>query len=92
MPATHPHSPEIDRLVDALHGFPAERQEALAAYYRREVEGIREMESRLDRLSPEQSAKLNALIQEGLDSGPAAPFDPEEIKREARRRARTGRR
>lgn len=28
--------------------------------------------------------RLRALIQEGLDSGPDEPWDPDEIKREAR--------
>ncbi|MEM6325621.1 MAG: hypothetical protein AAF791_00750 [Bacteroidota bacterium] len=86
------HSPEIDRLVEVLHSFPEERQEALAAYYRREVEDLRDVEARLDKLTPNQTARLKSLIQEGIDSGPAVPFDAEEIKREGRRRRAAERR
>ena len=37
-------------------------------------------------LGQEMVLELRRLWQEGLDSGPAAPLDMDEIKREARRR------
>lgn len=36
-------------------------------------------------LSGHTLAELRALVQEGIDSGPATPFDPESIRREGRR-------
>lgn len=37
-----------------------------------------------DNLTPQEETRLKALIQEGLESGPATPLDMDEIIREAR--------
>ena len=77
---------EIQKLVNVLSSFPEEQQEALAAYYRAEAEHIRNVEERLDNLTPVQTEQLRQMIQEGIDSGPARPVDFEEIKRRGRER------
>jgi hypothetical protein len=83
-----PHEPhtEVQKLLDVLTSFPPEQQEALAAYYRAEAEHIRDVEARLDRLSPEQTERLRAAIRQGIDSGPAREIDFEEVKRRGRAR------
>ncbi len=48
-------------------------------------EALRDWEAKQLR-KQEQMAKLRKMIQDGLDSGPAVPFDAEEIKRRGRER------
>ena len=48
-------------------------------------EALRLLEQR-DRAATEETAWLRKAWQEGLDSGPPAPVDFDELKREARRR------
>jgi antitoxin ParD1/3/4 len=48
-------------------------------------EALRLMDER-DRLLEAKFDQLRQDIREGLDSGPAAPWDPEEIKRAGRAR------
>ncbi|MEM8557636.1 MAG: type II toxin-antitoxin system ParD family antitoxin [Bacteroidota bacterium] len=77
---------EVEKLVDVLRSFPPEQQEALAARYRVEAEHIRDVERRIDNLPPQQVERLRAMIQEGLDSGPAEPMDWDAFKAQARAR------
>ncbi len=48
-------------------------------------EAVREWKERRDVLGYSLE-ELRALVKEGIDSGTAGPFDPEEIRAEARRR------
>ena len=77
---------EVEKLVTVLHSFPPEQQETLAAYYRAEAEHIRDVEARLDSLPSEQTARLRALLQEGIDSGTPREIDVDAIKRRGRAR------
>ena len=77
---------EVEKLVDVLSTFPIEQQEALAAYYRAEIEHIREVVEQLDNLTPGQTDRLRQMIQEGIESGSAREVDFEAIKRRGRER------
>ena len=77
---------EVEKLIAVIRSFPSEQQEALAAYYRAEVEHLRDVDARLDALPPEGQQRLRQLLQEGADSGPAEQVDFEAVKRRGRAR------
>jgi antitoxin ParD1/3/4 len=73
-------SPQLEELV---------RQKVASGLYTSASEVVREalrlMEEK-DRLLEAKLSQLRQDIREGLESGPAAPWDPEEIKRAGRAR------
>jgi antitoxin ParD1/3/4 len=73
-------TPQLEELV---------RQKVASGLYTSASEVVREALRLMDEKDRLLDAKLNQLRQaigEGLDSGPAAPWDPEEIKRAGRSR------
>ncbi len=65
------------------------RQKVASGLYTSASEVIREALRLLDdqdRLRAARFEQLRTDIQEGLDSGPATPWTPDEIKREGRKR------
>ncbi len=65
------------------------RQKVASGLYTSASEVIREALRLLDDQDRLRAARLEQLrtdIQEGLDSGPATPWTPDEIKREGRKR------
>jgi antitoxin ParD1/3/4 len=73
-------TPQLEELV---------RQKVASGLYTSASEVVREALRLMDEKDRLLDAKLNQLrqeIREGLDSGSAAPWDPEEIKRAGRAR------
>jgi antitoxin ParD1/3/4 len=73
-------SPQLEDLV---------RQKVASGLYTSASEVVREalrLMDEKDRLLGAKPKQLRDDIQEGIDSGPALPWDPEEIKREGRAR------
>jgi antitoxin ParD1/3/4 len=73
-------TPQLEDLV---------RQKVASGLYTSASEVVREALRLMDEKDRLLSAKLEQLrqdIREGLDSGPAADWDPEEVKREGRAR------
>jgi antitoxin ParD1/3/4 len=73
-------TPQLEDLV---------RQKVASGLYTSASEVVREALRLMDEKDRLLTAKLDQLrqdIREGLDSGPATPWDPEEIKREGRAR------
>lgn len=71
------------------------RQKVVSGLYSSASEVVREalrMMAETDQLRTARLDQLRESIQEGLDSGPAAEWDPEEIKRtgRAKRAAKIG--
>ncbi|MGO8974714.1 MAG: type II toxin-antitoxin system ParD family antitoxin [Steroidobacteraceae bacterium] len=73
-------TPQVEDLV---------RQKVASGMYTSASEVVREALRLMDEKDRLLGAKLDQLrqdIREGLESGPATPWDPEEIKREGRAR------
>ena len=73
-------TPQLEDLV---------RQKVASGLYTSASEVVREALRLMDEKDRLLGAKLDQLrqdIREGLESGPATPWDPEEIKREGRAR------
>jgi antitoxin ParD1/3/4 len=73
-------SPQLEDMV---------RQKVASGLYTSASEVLREALRLMEAQDQLRAAKLQQLrndIQEGLNSGPATPWDPEEIKREGRKR------
>jgi antitoxin ParD1/3/4 len=73
-------TPQLEALV---------RQKVASGLYTSASEVVREALRLMDEKDQLLSAKLDQLrqdIREGLDSGPATPWDPDEIKRQGRAR------
>jgi len=74
-------TPQLEDLV---------RQKVASGLYTSASEVVREALRLMDEKDRLMGAKLDQLrqdIREGLDSGPATPWDPEETKREGRARS-----
>ena len=71
----------VQEILSAIRELPEpERQEVLDA-----IEAEREREvGEWDRLTEAEEARVRALVQEGLESGPPTPLDMQEVIREAR--------
>ncbi|GAB5520248.1 MAG: hypothetical protein RhofKO_24990 [Rhodothermales bacterium] len=82
----HDFETEAERLMDVLASFPPDQRATVTGYLRQEAEHMRILEQRISQLPGEQRNRLRALVQEGIDSGPAREIDFEAIKQRGRER------
>lgn len=78
-----------EQLQDRLSQLPPDERRAWETYFIQKLDEQAKGNAILDNLTPEQTKRLRAKIQEGMDSlesGDARPWDKEEFLEEVRQR------